>query len=202
MQLSKTAYYADFAIYAAAVGALFSGAALGGDWADRDKWLTAFAVGMAVWTLIEYVLHRFVLHRVPVIAPMHDDHHHSPRAYIGTPTWVTLTLFVTVVFLPAWRGISFNVASGLTAGVMAGFFWYGVLHHTIHHGRPRALASRVRNIAHRHMRHHYSRREGNFGVTTGLWDWLFRTSLAAPRSGRSLWRFSWGRGAEHTGGRQ
>lgn len=181
MQLSKTAYYADFVVYTATIGALLSLAAVEGNWRDRNLWLLASAAGVAVWTLMEYILHRFVLHRVPGIAPMHEAHHTSPRAYIGTPTVVTLALFFGGVFLPAWHESSFNVASGLTAGVMAGFLWYGVLHHTIHHGRPRALASRVQDITRRHLRHHYSRRQGNFGVTTALWDWLLGTSLAGPR---------------------
>ncbi len=191
MQLSKTAYYADFAIYALAVGTLLALAALSGDWRGRDAWLIASLAGFAAWTLLEYVLHRFVLHRVPLIAPMHGAHHISPRAFIGTPTWMTLALFLLVVFLPAWRGFSLNVASGLTAGVMAGFLWYGILHHSIHHGRPRAIASQFRELARRHRRHHYSRQSGNFGVTTGLWDWVFGTRLAAPRSGQPLQRPAW-----------
>ncbi len=185
MRLSKTAYYADFVIYAIVIGGLFSLSALGSrSWALLD-WLVAAAAGMVVWTLMEYALHRFVLHRVPVIAAMHDVHHASPRALIGTPTWVTLTLFLVVVFLPAWRALSFNTSSGLTAGAMSGFLWYGILHHTIHHGRPRALASRLREIAHRHLRHHYSRRQGNFGVTTIFWDWVFGTRLTVSRSGQA-----------------
>ncbi len=191
MRLSKTAYYADFAIYTIMIAALFSLAALGSDWRGLDRWLIAAAAGAATWTLAEYLLHRFVLHRAPVIEPMHAAHHASPRAYIGTPTWVTLSLFFVAVFLPAWRGISFNVASGLVAGVMAGFLWYGILHHTIHHGSPRALALQLKKIARRHMRHHYSRQQGNFGVTTALWDWVFGTQLQAPRSGQPLQRPAW-----------
>ncbi len=191
MQLSKTAYYADFVIYGVMIAALSSLAVASGDWRALDKWLIASAVGAAVWTLAEYALHRFVLHRVPVIASMHAAHHASPRAFIGSPTWVTLLLFVVAVFLPAWRGFSFNVASGLLTGVMTGFLWYGILHHTIHHGRPAALASQLRKVARRHMRHHYSRQEGNFGVTTVLWDWVFGTRLSAPRSGQPIQRPTW-----------
>jgi sterol desaturase/sphingolipid hydroxylase (fatty acid hydroxylase superfamily) len=32
---------------------------------------------------------------------------------------------------------------------------------------------------HRHLRHHYSPRPGNFGVTTPLWDHVFGTYIAA-----------------------
>lgn len=177
MQLTKTAYYADFVIYAALIGILISIVAVGAHWTERLKWLAALMTGGAAWTLLEYLLHRFVLHRLPVFAAMHAVHHASPRAFVGTPTWITLAILWVVFFLPAWWCISFNVASGLIAGVMIGFLWYGVLHHAIHHGRPRLLASLMSACALRHSRHHYSGRPGNFGVTTRLWDCVFGTAI-------------------------
>ena len=66
MQLTKTAYYADFVIYAALIGILISIVAVGAHWTERLKWLAALMTGGAAWTLLEYLLHRFVLHRLPV----------------------------------------------------------------------------------------------------------------------------------------
>jgi sterol desaturase/sphingolipid hydroxylase (fatty acid hydroxylase superfamily) len=187
MRLSKTAYHADFVIYAVVVGALCIGAAwLNTSWIQRIHWLAAFAAAAACWTLLEYLLHGFVLHRIPVFAAMHAVHHDSPRAYVGTPTWITLGSIWLVVFVPAWRAISLNVASGLTAGVMLGFLWYGVVHHVIHYRRPRFLAGWMLAGRHWHLRHHYSTQAGNFGVTTPLWDYVFGTVIreerAAPRA--------------------
>jgi sterol desaturase/sphingolipid hydroxylase (fatty acid hydroxylase superfamily) len=156
MRLSKAAYYADFVIYAALVLALATHVWLRGQWPVRLQWLGEFAVGMGAWTLLEYVLHRWVLHRVPFIAPMHEAHHRSPRALLGTPTWVTLAMIWIIFFLPTWWGWSFTAASGLTGGVMMGFLWYGIWHH-------------------------YSRRPVNFGVTTALWDHVFGTANRAPQ---------------------
>jgi sterol desaturase/sphingolipid hydroxylase (fatty acid hydroxylase superfamily) len=116
---------------------------------------------------------------------MHVVHHDSPRAFIGTPTWISLGVIWLVFFLPAWRGFSLNVASGLTAGVMLGFLWYGILHHAIHHRRPRLLASWVSAAAQRHRRHHYSGRPGNFGVTTPVWDYVFGTVVRERGAGRA-----------------
>ncbi len=185
MQLSKTAYYADFAIYATLVAVLLAIAALGPSWTQRLHWLTACASGAIIWTLIEYLLHCFVLHGdsmlARVFAPMHAVHHESPRAYVGTPTWITLGVFWLAVFVPAWACVSLNVASGLTAGVMAGFLWYGVVHHTIHYRRPRLLAPWLTAAARRHMYHHYSPQPGNFGVTVAFWDHLFGTVIDERR---------------------
>jgi sterol desaturase/sphingolipid hydroxylase (fatty acid hydroxylase superfamily) len=181
MRLSKAAYHADFAIYAIVLGVLIAAAALSTNWVQRAHWFAAFTVTAASWTLIEYLLHRFLLHRVAPFAAMHGVHHDSPRAYVGTPTWATLGIIWLVVFVPAWRGVSFNVASGLTAGVMMGFLWYGIVHHVIHYRRPRLLAAWMPATTHRHLRHHYSPQPGNFGVTSPLWDYVFGTYIAENR---------------------
>lgn len=182
MRLSKTAYHADFVIYALIVGVLCVGAASNTNWVPRIHWLAAFAAAATCWTLLEYLLHGFVLHRIPVFAAMHAVHHDSPRAYVGTPTWFSLGVIWLVVFVPAWRGVSFNVASGMTAGVMMGFLWYGVVHHVIHFRRPRFLAAWMPAARHWHLRHHYATRRGNFGVTTPLWDYVFGTVIREDRA--------------------
>jgi sterol desaturase/sphingolipid hydroxylase (fatty acid hydroxylase superfamily) len=181
MRLSKTAYHADFAIYAIILGVLIAAAALTTNRVQRFHWFAAFTVAAAGWTLLECLLHRFLLHRVAPFAAMHGAHHDAPRAYVGTPTWATLGIIWLVVFVPAWRGVSFNVASGLTAGVMMGFLWYGIVHHVIHYRRPRLLAAWMPATTHRHLRHHYSPQPGNFGVTIPLWDYVFGTFIAEDR---------------------
>jgi sterol desaturase/sphingolipid hydroxylase (fatty acid hydroxylase superfamily) len=176
MVLSKTAYYADFVVYVAIIAGLALSACLRLDGGPRTKWLVAFLAGVAAWTLLEYLLHRFVLHRIPTFAQMHAVHHAAPRTFVGTPTWISLLTLWIAIFLPAWRALSLNIASGLIAGVMLGFLWYGILHHVIHHRRPRFLAVRLTACIHRHLRHHYAEAPGNFGVTTQLWDRLFGTA--------------------------
>jgi sterol desaturase/sphingolipid hydroxylase (fatty acid hydroxylase superfamily) len=183
MRLSKTAYYADFAVYALVLSVLISAATLGTSWTERIRWFAAFTAAAASWTLLEYLLHWFVLHRVPIFSAMHAVHHASPRAYVGTPTWASLGIIWLVVFVPVWRGVSFNVASGLTAGVMMGFLWYGIVHHVIHYRRPRLLAGWLPVATRRHLRHHYSAQSGNFGVTIPLWDYVFGTAIDEHRVG-------------------
>jgi sterol desaturase/sphingolipid hydroxylase (fatty acid hydroxylase superfamily) len=177
MRLSKTGYYADFAIYAGAMTAATVIAVWRDDIHELYVWLTAAVAGALGWTLIEYVLHRFVLHQMPVFARMHDAHHEAPLAFIGTPTWLSLGVVVGAVFTPAWALGSLNAAGGLTVGVMGGFFWYGVIHHAIHHRRPRLIARRLIVASRRHAQHHYALQSGNFGVTTSFWDRVFGTAI-------------------------
>jgi len=177
VRLSKAGYYSDFYVYPIVILGLTASALVRATVADAVAWLAATLVGVVIWTLLEYAMHRVAFHRIAFFIPMHDEHHRAPLAYIGTPTWMTLSVLLTAFFVPAWMWLSFTVASGLTAGVMSGYVWYGALHHLIHHPRYRLpLVGRLRAW---HLRHHYSKSAGNFGVTTTVWDYVFRTALAA-----------------------
>jgi sterol desaturase/sphingolipid hydroxylase (fatty acid hydroxylase superfamily) len=114
---------------------------------------------------------------MPFFAAMHDAHHREPLAFVGTPTWLSLGVITGVIFVPAWLLGSFMTASGLAIGVMAGFSWYGLVHHAIHHRRPRPIATRLLMASRRHAQHHYGQQPGNFGVTTSFWDHVFGTTL-------------------------
>lgn len=179
MRLSKTGYYADFVIYAAVVATATIVTAWRSTPYETSIWLFTALIGALAWTLFEYVLHRFVLHRVSVFAAMHDAHHEAPLAFVGTPTWLSFGVITGVVFVPAWALTSFGTASGLAVGVMAGFFWYGVVHHAIHYRKPRMIATRLLFASRRHAQHHYAHESGNFGVTTSFWDHVFGTTITA-----------------------
>jgi sterol desaturase/sphingolipid hydroxylase (fatty acid hydroxylase superfamily) len=179
MRLSKTGYYGDFVVYVEVVIGTAEVAAWRDTGHEMALWILAASIGALLWTLAEYGIHRFVLHRIAPFTSLHDAHHRMPLELIGTPTWLSLSIILGVVFLPAWALGSINIASGLTVGVMTGFLWYGVVHHAIHHRKPRAIASRLLKASRRHARHHYSREGGNFGVTTPFWDHVFGTTLNA-----------------------
>ena len=171
----KLRYYADFIIYAALLLALLvftSRRSPSAEWI----WAVAAGVGLVGWTLIEYVLHRFVFHRAPVIADLHHAHHIAPRAYLATPTWVSLLVLGLALFAPIWRLLTLQIAFGAITGVISGWLWYGVVHHVIHHRRPRWLANTLRATSRRHFQHHHVE-SGNYGVTTAVWDCLFGTDL-------------------------
>ena len=187
MRLSKTAYYADFAIYGAVITAAVIITAWRSNLHDFSVWLLAVAAGATLWTLLEYVIHRYVFHQMPVFSPMHGAHHDAPLAFIGTPTWLSLGVILGALFLPAWGLASLNTASGITVGFMGGFSWYGLVHHAIHHRHPRIIARRLIVASRRHAQHHYSTQPGNFGVTTLFWDRVFGTVLtnSIERSART-----------------
>src|SRR5271170_3675001 len=110
MRPSKLSYYSDFVVYPVVIVGL---AALGvghTTWADRTEWLCFGVAGFLAWTLVEYVLHRYVLHQHTYFAPMHGQHHASPLAFIGTPSWISVSVLSLVVLVPTWLWRGFNVA--------------------------------------------------------------------------------------------
>jgi sterol desaturase/sphingolipid hydroxylase (fatty acid hydroxylase superfamily) len=179
MQLSKFSYYSDFVVYPVVVislaGANFSHIT----WPAAREWLAACLAGLMLWTFLEYVLHRIALHRMPVFSPMHSLHHGAPLDLIGTPSWVSVTVWVCVILLPLWWLAGFNVANGITVGVMVGYWWYGYVHHVIHHHTRKPTSAYFSDLRAWHMRHHHSPKRGNFGVTTHVWDHVFGTAISA-----------------------
>jgi len=181
MYQTKWGYYADFVVYPIAALVL-TGLAFGSPHSRfLSVYLVCFVSGLAAWTLVEYVMHRFVFHAVPPIAQMHDRHHANPAAFIGTPSWLSLTAFVFVGLFPLWAIAGFEIATGAAAGLMIGFVWYIALHDAIHRW-PLRRGSLLYKAKLRHAGHHAGR-YGNFGVTTDFWDRMLGTVIArdAPR---------------------
>jgi sterol desaturase/sphingolipid hydroxylase (fatty acid hydroxylase superfamily) len=175
MRLSRVGYYSEFIIYPVLAVGLLATAAW--RYPERAPLLVATLVGgLALWTLVEYVLHRFVLHHVPYIKEMHDAHHDDQEALIGTPVWLSLLIFLVFVFAPLWLLTDPVITAGLSAGMVVGYFFYGGVHHLIHHttGGPGSFGYKLKR---RHALHHHYSEEGNFGVTTGFWDVVFGTDV-------------------------
>jgi sterol desaturase/sphingolipid hydroxylase (fatty acid hydroxylase superfamily) len=177
MRPSKLNYYSDFVVYPVVITGLAAVGVSHATWAGRTEWLCAGVVGFLVWSLLEYVLHRSVLHKKTYFAPMHAQHHASPLAYIGTPPWISVFVLSGGFLVPVWWWLGFGIADGLTVGVMVGYWWYGVVHHIVHHHAHKSSSGFFTDLRAWHMRHHYSPKQGNFGVTTPLWDHVFGTVI-------------------------
>ena len=171
MQLTKTGYYADFVVYPSLVLAFGWIGLRHAPSIQRWEWMLACAVGAILWTLLEYLLHRHVLHRLPPFQRLHDLHHARSTDLVGTPTWLSLCLFAGfALFL--WHETDADLASGMTVGLMLGYLCYVGVHHAVHHVKARR-GSWLHRAKLRHALHHHSQYPCNFGVTTRLWDIAF-----------------------------
>ena len=172
LEHSQAAYRADFALYGTAVVALSAFLLLDGP-RDQQPFIAAIALGGLVsWTAIEYALHRFVLHGLQPFRRWHAEHHERPRALICSPTIMSASLILTLVFLPAlllgglWRACAF------TLGVLTGYLAYAITHHATHHWRADNAWMRDRKRWHA-LHHHHLEQPGHYGVTSAFWDHVF-----------------------------
>jgi sterol desaturase/sphingolipid hydroxylase (fatty acid hydroxylase superfamily) len=183
MSQSKIGYYADLFFYpAAVVGFLIHDLAAGGVGFHPGWWL-ALLCGVVVWPLIEYLLHRFVYHEVAVIKDLHGMHHSHPNDLVGSPLWVSVACFASVLWFLA-RLWGFEIASGIICGLMLGYVSYLLIHNAVHRWQL-GEKSWMRNYRLRHIRHHRHHAPGNFGVTTGFWDRVFGTEIVPERTRRT-----------------
>jgi sterol desaturase/sphingolipid hydroxylase (fatty acid hydroxylase superfamily) len=176
LEHSRLGQQADLLAYGVAIAGLGTWALLrhGPGWGGAT--LAALLAGLCAWTLIEYAVHRFVLHHVPPFKRWHTEHHRRPRAAIGLPTVFSGALFAAFVFAPAWWLGGLLPARDLTLGVLAGYLGYALVHRGVHQplGRRRWLAGHQRW----HARHHAATAAPGvaYGVTSGLWDHVFGTA--------------------------
>lgn len=173
IEFSKATYTIDLAVYLVSPLIAFAFVmyfARSGHWLAT---LSTIALGLVLWTLLEYALHRFVLHAIEPFKGWHDQHHAEPKANIGTPTALSLLLIVAGIFLPAIAVGGVSLGGGLALGVLIGYGLYTWMHHGEHHWRNDYRW--FRRLKRSHAIHHHKCSHCNYGVTTSLWDRLFGT---------------------------
>jgi len=142
-----------------------------------------FVVGFLIWTITEYVLHRWVFHHFESHKDaksqrmhflLHGVHHDFPtdkdRLVMPLLTSVPLGLIIASAFY-LLMGVRF--AEPAFAGFTIGYLGYDGIHYALHRFKQ---TSRVGKWMKRHhMMHHHMDHDGGFGVSSPLWDFVFRT---------------------------
>jgi sterol desaturase/sphingolipid hydroxylase (fatty acid hydroxylase superfamily) len=179
MKLSIFSYYLDF-VLAPFLMALLAAQMSLRQWPSEAA---AIILGFALWTLAEYLVHRFLYHHISFFHRFHDAHHALPNERIGGPPLLAIVLIFALVALPM-MSLEWAIGAGATFGCLAGYLAYMVVHDRAHLGaRPvNALFNRLRS---HHLRHHFLDGDGNYGVTTVFWDYVFGTVIR-PRFIRSF----------------
>ena len=137
----------------------------------------AFATGILLWSLVEYLMHRFAFHG---FAP-HYQHHTNPSnsAFILAPLWLALSGAAAVWMMLVLISGSWAAANCMLSGVVCGYISYELVHLRIHSDRPGGTL--LRALRKHHYYHHFASENACFGVTSPLWDLIFRST--AGRSG-------------------
>jgi len=144
--------------------------------------MTAWAaLGVFSWTLLEYLLHRWIFHFAPDHASetqrdasflIHGIHHDYPwdRDRLVMPPTVTAVIAVVVWFSFRWMG---ELEYAWFAGTLAGYIWYDLTHYYLHHAAPTSAAGKW--LRKYHLVHHFQTPDRRYGITTPLWDFVFQT---------------------------
>ena len=140
------------------------------------------AAGLLVWSLTEYLVHRFLFHHEATSSVgrrlqfiVHGVHHDAP----DDPTRLLMPPAPMTAGFAILYGL-FRIALGpglvepFSAGFLVGYLIYDYLHFAIHRTRPRIRL--VRCLRRRHMLHHFVTPDARWGVTSPLWDSVFRTT--------------------------
>ena len=138
-------------------------------------------IGLLIWTLTEYVLHRWAFHFPAkskfgqrIVFLFHGNHHDVPNdktrlVFPPVPAilimlllWQFFALFVPSQFIEIFMG-SFTI----------GYLCYDYIHYATHHFPMTSPVGKY--LRKYHLQHHYQGRAGKYGVSNPLWDYVFRT---------------------------
>jgi sterol desaturase/sphingolipid hydroxylase (fatty acid hydroxylase superfamily) len=156
----------------------------------------AFSIaGLALWTFMEYTVHRWVLHVAfppggswprralhAAFDAAHVDHHARPwdgyhiNGHLDT-LWVAAALVPLSLLAPA------HTASLAVAGLFAGYVAEEWAHHAMHYGNYRWRYFQY--VRRRHLYHHSPHGVGTaYGITSDVWDRAFGTRIPLPQRRR------------------
>jgi sterol desaturase/sphingolipid hydroxylase (fatty acid hydroxylase superfamily) len=143
-----------------------------------------FLGGWLVWTLIEYILHRFLFHmsahtpeqkfRAFMVHGYHHEFANDKMRLVAPPlmSW-PIAIVVGTLYHYLFGGLGWTVFAGTCTGYVA----YDWIHYYTHHFRPSNPVGKW--LKSYHLLHHFDENHGRlrYGVSSPLWDFVFGTYL-------------------------
>lgn len=133
----------------------------------------SIVIGVVVWTFVEYSFHYWLFHKSSFRAFRrgHAKHHVNPKGYDAMPFFLPTLIFCLIGYIINII-VPTHLAILITATIVAGYFYYGLMHFALHQVESENLLLR-RMKAYHELHHQHPNRY--FGVTTSFWDFVFRT---------------------------
>lgn len=140
--------------------------------------------GLAIWSLVEYVLHRFVFHFHPrsawgrrihfIFHGVHHDYPNDAKRLVMPPSAsIPLALLFFGIFSAVFPQY---LLYAFFTGFIAGYLIYDMTHYALHHHNFKSPFWKT--LKKHHMLHHYSDDTKGYGVSSALWDGIFRTNFS------------------------
>ncbi len=185
------AYFTYYAILVYLLLAL-AAIALAAAWAS-DPWRLAAAVAavIALYPLVEYLIHRFILHNrmlyksaltAKLWKRIHFDHHQDPNdlSILFGALYTTLPA-ITVLTLPLGWAIGGPAAAAIAFATGSLVFCFYEFCHCVQHLPFQPKSRWLRRIKKQHLAHHFHSEQGNYGITSHFWDRAIGTYYAHPK---------------------
>jgi len=140
-----------------------------------------FLLGILLWTLLEYLIHRYIFHYEPktrlgrrlhyIIHGVHHDYPNDGRRLVMPPS---ISVPLAVLFYGVFLLIFGYLTPSVFAGLVFGYLCYDMLHYATHHfPMKRGVWLWLKQY---HLRHHYKDDQIGYGISSPLWDYVFRTT--------------------------
>jgi len=140
-----------------------------------------FVFGILTWTLLEYVIHRYVFHYEPKTRLgkllhfiMHGVHHDYPNDATRLVMPPVISIPLAVIFYVLFSLTLGRFGPAALAGFGFGYVCYDTIHYATHHFAMKRGVWRW--LKQYHLRHHYHDDHAGYGVSSPLWDHVFRTT--------------------------
>jgi len=140
-----------------------------------------FGLGLVIWTLLEYIIHRYAFHYEPksrlgkqfhfVVHGVHHDYPNDAKRLVMPPA---VSIPLAIVFYGLFFFLFGNAAPAIWSGLVGGYVCYDSIHYAIHHFPMKsAILNRLKQ---HHLRHHYHDDHRGYGVSSPFWDYIFGTN--------------------------
>lgn len=174
-KLSKVDFYVPLIVFVPIIGFLIWKA-----FVDIQMSFLVFTawllIGLFVWTITEYIMHRYIFHFYPsskigkrihfIFHGVHHDYPNDAKRLVMPPSAsipMALALYLLFLYiLPAGTIFAFY------AGFLIGYLFYDMVHYALHHANFKNPF--WKKLKQHHMLHHYSDSTKGYGVSSAIWD--------------------------------
>ncbi|MGB1248605.1 MAG: sterol desaturase family protein [Chitinophagales bacterium] len=159
--------------------------------AISDNSILAFSlsvlVGIFIWTIAEYLIHRYIFHGHPkaewakkIHYTFHGIHHDFPQDSLRLVMPPPVSIPLAVIFFWGFYGLMLPLGiiefhSAFFVGFVGAYLFYDMMHYFSHHGTSKNKYFAM--IKEHHMKHHYKEPDAGFGFTSKIWDRVFKTDF-------------------------
>lgn len=139
-----------------------------------------FIAGLLSFSLVEYLMHRYLFHmpettpaRKKFVYTAHGVHHDYPKDKDRLAMPIPASATLSFLFFLLFRLIMGDFVWGFLPGFLIGYAAYLGVHYMVHAFQPPKNFFKILWV--HHGIHHYKQPERAFGVSSPLWDLIFRT---------------------------